>query len=325
MSQFKVLVTDYEYETLEPEEEVLSDIGAKLLKAQCETEDEIIEKAPEDVRGLISQYAPVGEKVFERLQDLQVVARYGIGVDTIDVKAATDHGVYVVNVAQYCQNEVADHVLALLLALARKIVLLNKSVKGGEWNLNVAKPINRLVGKKLGCIGFGSIAKTLAPKAKAFGFEVMVYDPYVEEEVISNYPVRIVGFDDLLSLSDFISIHTPLNEKTKQLISVSELKSMKESSILINTARGGVIDEEALIDALREGEISGAGLDVTSREPIDPGSPLLDMENVIITPHVGWYSEESKIELKTEAAQGVADVLANTKPKYLVNEEIWDR
>lgn len=322
MSKFKVMVTDYEYETLEYEEKVLGEIDAQFLKAQARTEEEVIEAAPKDVDGLLVQYAEIGEKVFEALPDLKVVARYGIGVDTVDLEAATEHGVKVVNVAEYCQDEVSDQAFALLLACARKTVLLNNDVKAGNWDFNVGKPIYRLTGSTLGIIGFGKIPRKLAEKATAFGFELLAYDPFVDEEVAKKYEVELVELDELMKESDFVSVHAPLNENTKHMVSTKEFELMKESAFIINTARGAVIDEAALIEALENEELAGAGLDVTEQEPIEKDNPLLEMDNVIINPHVGWYSEDAQVELQTRAAKGVADVLVGNKPKYLVNQDV---
>jgi len=322
MSKFKVMVTDYEYETLEYEEKVLGEIDAQFLKAQARTEEGVIEAAPKDVDGLLVQYAEIGEKVFEALPDLKVVARYGIGVDTVDLEAATEHGVKVVNVAEYCQDEVSDQAFALLLACARKTVLLNNDVKAGNWDFNVGKPIYRLRGSTLGIIGFGKIPRKLAEKAAAFGFELLAYDPFVDEEVAKKYEVELVELDELMKESDFVSVHAPLNENTKHMVSTKEFELMKESAFIINTARGAVIDEAALIEALENEELAGAGLDVTEQEPIEKDNPLLDMDNVIINPHVGWYSEDAQVELQTRAAKGVADVLVGNKPKYLVNQDV---
>ncbi|AGB42402.1 lactate dehydrogenase-like oxidoreductase [Halobacteroides halobius DSM 5150] len=325
MSKFKVMVTDYEYETLEYEEKVLEEIDAQFLKAQARTEEEVIEAAPEDIEGLLVQYAQIGEKVFKALPDLKVVARYGIGVDTVDLKAATEYGVKVVNVAEYCQDEVSDQALALLLACARKTVLLNNDVKAGNWDFNVGKPIYRLRGRSLGIVGFGKIPHKLAEKTAAFGLELLVYDPFVDEGVEEEYGVELVELDELMEKADFISVHAPLNEKTRHMISTKEFKLMKESAFIVNTARGAVIDEAALIEALENEELAGAGLDVTEQEPIEKDNPLLEMDNVIINPHVGWYSEDALVELKTRAAEGVADVLVDNKPKYLVNQDVLDK
>lgn len=324
MAKFKVLVTDYEYKTLEYEEKVLAEIDAELLKAQCKTEEEVIEAAKE-VDALLVQYAPIGRKVFAALPRLKAVARYGVGLDVIDLEAATEHGVYVVNVPDYCEDEVSDHTLALLMACTRKVVLLNNDVKGGNWDFNISKPIFRLRGKTLGIVGFGKIPRKLAEKAKVFGLEIFVYDPFVNKEVEEEYGVKLLELDELMKRADFVSIHVPLNKNTRHMISTHEFELMKESAFIINTARGPVIDEKALINALKDNKIAGAALDVIEEEPIAKDSSLLEMDNVIITPHVAWYSEEAQVELQTKAAQGVADVLLGKEPKYLVNKEVLNK
>jgi len=321
VSKFKVLVTDYEYETLEYEKKVLAKIDAELLEAQCKTEEEVIKKA-QGVDGLLVQYAPIGRKVFEALPQLKVVARYGIGVDVVDLEAATEYGVSVVNVPDYCEDEVSDHAFALLMACARKITLLNNNVKNGNWDFNICKPIYRLRGKKLGIVGFGKIPRKLAEKAKPFGFEIIAYDPFVDKSVENEYGIKLVELDELMKLSDFISVHVPLNKNTEHIIGEKELLLMKESSFIINTSRGAVIDEKALIEILKENKIAGAALDVVEQEPIEKDNHLLNMENVIITPHVSWYSEEALVELKTKAAQEIVEVLIGNKPERLVNKKV---
>jgi len=324
MPKFKVLVTDYEYKTLEYEERVVEKNGGLLLKNQCKTEEDVI-KAAREADALLVQYAPIGRKVFEALPNLKAVGRYGVGVDVVDLQAATDHGVCVVNVPDYCEEEVSDQALALIMACARKIVLLNDDVKNGNWDFNVAKPIFRLRGKVLGLVGFGKIPRRLAKKAAAIGSEVIAYDPFVDEKLATQLDVKLVELNELMATSDFVSVHAPLTDNTRHMISTKELKLMKPSAYIINTARGPIIDEEALIEALKNKQLAGAGLDVTEKEPIEQNNPLLKMENVIITPHIAWYSEEAQVELQTKAAQGVVDVLKGKKPAYLVNKEVWEK
>ncbi|MFS0824500.1 C-terminal binding protein [Bacillus sp. 1P02SD] len=321
MSKFKVVVTDFEYASLAIEEEVLEKAGAKLIKKQCKTEQEVIE-ACKDADGIINQYAPITRKVIENLPTVKVIARYGVGVNTIDVDAATKHGVFVANVPDYCMEEVADHALSLLFACARKIVQLNQSVKSGVWDYKVGTPIFRMNGRVLGLIGFGRIPQNLATKARVLGLELVVYDPFVSEQVVKEYNAKLVSLNELVEKSDFISVHTPLTKATQGLISDEQFTLAKKEAFIINTSRGPVIDEQALIRALQEGKIAGAGLDVIEQEPIDPTSPLLKMDNVILTPHVAWYSEESQVELKRKTAQNVADVLLGNNPTYLVNQQL---
>ncbi|SHE75671.1 D-3-phosphoglycerate dehydrogenase [Caldanaerobius fijiensis DSM 17918] len=324
MDQLKVVVTDYEYADLRYEEEVLKKAGIKLIPAQCRTEDELI-SACKDADGLLNQYAQITRRVIEALVKCRVIGRYGVGVNTIDMEAATDKGICVVNVPDYCVDEVSDHALALLLACARKVVLLNNSVKNGRWDYKISKPINRSRGKVLGIVGFGRIPRALAQKAKAIGFSLLVYDPYITSTDAEAYGAKLVELEELMAKSDFVSVHAPLTKQTYHMIGEKELSLMKPSAFIINTARGPVIDEEALIKVLKEGRIAGAGLDVLEEEPTPRDNPLLTMDNVIITPHVAWYSEEAEVELRTKAAQGVVDVLLGYWPKYLVNKDVKDK
>ncbi|MCT8137180.1 C-terminal binding protein [Anaerobacillus sp. CMMVII] len=321
---FKVVVTDYEYKSLAPEQEVLNRNGLELTMAQCRTEEEVIE-ACKDAHGLLNQYAPITRKVIENLEHCKVIARYGVGVNTIDIDAATEKGIVVCNVTDYCIDEVSDHAFALLMSAARKVVTLNSAVKKGIWDFNVGVPIFRLRGRVLGLIGFGQIPQSLAKKAQSFGIKVIAFDPFVSEQVAKQANVELVTLNELCKEADFISVHAPLNEHTKAMISDEQFSVMKRETFIINTARGPVIDEKALIKALQEGTIAGAALDVVEEEPIKPDNPLLKMENVILNPHIAWYSEEAQDELKRKTAQNVADVLSGYFPKYIVNQSLKEQ
>ncbi|MGO4889200.1 C-terminal binding protein [Anaerobacillus sp. MEB173] len=324
MSQYKVVVTDYEYDSFKQEEEVLNKIGVELTFAQCKTEDEVIE-ACRDADGLINQYAPIGRKVIENLEKCKVISRYGIGFNTIDIDAATEKGIIVGNVTDYCLDEVSDHAMALLLSSIRKITHLNNTVKNGKWDFKVAVPIFRIRGRVLGLVGFGNIPQTLAKKAQAFGIDVIAYDPFVPESVAKERNVELVSLDELCERSDYVSIHLPLNKQTEKIISYDQFNKMKKEAFIINTARGPVIDEEALIQALQEEKIAGAGLDVLEIEPIEPNNPLLTMDNVILNPHAAFYSVEAEEELKRKTAENVADVLSGYYPTYLVNKDVKEK
>jgi D-3-phosphoglycerate dehydrogenase / 2-oxoglutarate reductase len=321
MGKFKVVVTDYEFQTLDPEKEVLSSIDVDFTAVQCRTEEEVIREC-RDADAIINQYAPISKRVIENLERCKVIARYGVGVNTIDLDAATEKGIVVANVTDYSVDEVSDHAFALLLALVRKVVKLNYEVKNGVWNFNLGKPIFRLRGRTLGLVGLGRIPQALAKKAQAFGLNVIAYDPYIPEEVANYLNVRLTGLNDLFRQSDYISVHAPLTERTRGMISNEQFDLVKKELFIVNTARGPVIDEAALIHALQTKKIAGAGLDVTEHEPIQKDNPLLKMENVIITPHVAWYSEESENELKRKTAQNVVDVLSGYYPNYLVNRDV---
>ncbi|MER2089597.1 MAG: C-terminal binding protein, partial [Sporosarcina sp.] len=274
MSCYKVVVTDYEYTTFAPEQEVLSKIGIELTYKQCLTEEDVIAEC-KDADALISQYAPISRKVIENLEKCKVIARYGVGFNTIDIDAATEMGIMVGNVTDYCLDEVSDHTIALLLSSARKITKLNNAVKSGIWNFNVGVPIFRLRGRTLGLVGFGNIPQTVAKKAQAFGLTVIAYDPFVSEAVAHEMNVKLVTLDELCKHSDYVSIHVPLNKHTEGMISNAQFSKMKREAFIINTSRGRIIDERALINALEEGKIAGAGLDVLEIEPIDQNNPLL--------------------------------------------------
>ena len=320
--KYRVLITDHEMIDLDCERRVLEKIDAQLIDSQCKTEQDVIENA-QGVDGLLVDYAPIGEDVFKALPRLKVVARYGVGYDKVDVQAANRYGVCVVNVQNYCTEEVSDHALTLLLASSRKIVLFDHWVKKRNWDYNFSKPIYRIKNKNMGIIGFGNIPRRLVEKLQPFKMNILVYDPFVHPDVEKELGVTLTDLNKLLIESDYISIHTPLNDNTHHLIGEKELSLMKDSVYIVNTSRGGVIYEKALIDALRNKKIAGAALDVFAIEPINKDNPLLSMENVILTPHVGWYSEESQRELQTKAAQGVADVLMKKRPDFLVNPEVW--
>lgn len=316
---FKVLFSDYEYTSVEIEENLIREQvpDVEFIHAQCRTEEEVIEVA-KDVDAIINQYAPLGKKVIEQLENCKVIARYGVGFNTIDLPSAAAKNIIVCNVTDYCLDEVSDHALALILSLARKVTFLNNKVKQGIWDYKVATPMFRLKGRVLGLLSFGNIAQKVAQKAKVFGFKVIAYDPFVPEEAAKNLDVELVDFDDLFKRSDVISVHTPLNDATRGMVGKEQFALMKKEAFIVNTSRGPVIDEKALIEALQNHEIAGAGLDVLEIEPIEEGNPLLEMEHVILNPHAAWHSSESEIELKTKTAQNVADVLLGKEPKYVV-------
>lgn len=324
MSKFKVVVTDFEYDSFVAENEVLNPLGIELTFEQCKTEEDLIAKC-KDADALLNQYAPISRKVIESLENCKVISRYGVGYNTVDIDAATEKGIIVGNVTDYCLDEVSDHAMALLLNCARKVTLLNNSVKSGTWNYNVAKPVFRLRGRILGLVGFGNIPQTVARKAQAFGLNVVAYDPFVPEKVALNQNVTLVTLDELLESSDFVSVHVPLNKATEHMISHDQFNKMRKEAFIVNTARGPIIDEAALIQALQEGKISGAGLDVLETEPVAKDNPLLKMDNVIINPHSAFYSKEAEYELQRKTAQNVADVLSGFYPTYLVNKAVKEK
>ncbi|MGQ9629320.1 MAG: C-terminal binding protein [bacterium] len=320
--KFKVVMTDYDFPSFEMERREFAKIGAEFIPAQCGTEDDVIELA-RDADAVINEYfGPINRRVIELLEKCKIIARTGIGVDTIDVRAATDRGICVTNVPNYCLDEVSDHVMALLLSCARKIAHLNDLVRRGIWDYKVARPMYRLRGKTLGIVGYGKTARRLVPKARGFGLDLICYDPYVDKNIPLEDGVATVDLEELLRKSDFISIHVPLNDETRGMFGEEQFKEMKKTAYIINASRGAVVKGDALYKALKEGWIAGAGLDVAEVEPIGKDSPLLELSNIVITPHSAWYSEDSMVELQTTYTQDVIRVLSGRWPRFLVNPEV---
>jgi D-3-phosphoglycerate dehydrogenase len=318
---FTIAITDYVFSSLDPERAVLASLGAELRPQQCRSEEEIIALA-HDADAILNCYAQMTPRVIEALERCRIIARYGIGVDNVDLAAATRAGILVTNVPDYCIDEVSDHALALLLALARQIVAADGRVKSGAWEIVAHAGIRRLRGQALGLLGFGKIGKALAMKAQALGMKVLVYDPYVDSASITRAGMEAVSLGKLLAEADAISIHVPLTAETRNLIGERELARMKPSAFLINTSRGGIVDERALATALKESRLGGAALDVVASEPPSPDHPLRQAPNSILTPHLAFYSKESVIELQTKAAEEVARALKGEPPRSPVNPEV---
>lgn len=308
-----VLVTDSDFPDLDIERELAGEAGVELESADADSPDGVIEAAREvGADALLVQYAPITREVFEDL-DLSVVGRYGIGVDGVDLDAAADHGVPVVNVPDYCQDEVAEHALALTLSSVRETARFDRNIENGEWDWTAGKPIHRLQGATVGFVGFGSIPERLAEKAAGFDFEYLAYDPYRSEEELAAVGVEKADLDELLTKSRIVSVHAPLTDETRELLNREAFETMREDAVLVNTARGGLVDVGALAAALENGEIAGAGLDVLPEEPPEE-SPLFGLESAVLTPHVAWYSEESITELRETVTRDVLSVLAGEEP-----------
>lgn len=314
-----VAVTDSVFPNLDPAREVLAKIGAEIRMAKGPQPDAVLEVA-RDADAVLTTYAKVTAEMIPQLTRCRVIGRFGIGVDNVDIPAATSAGIVVTRVPDYCLDEVSDHTMALLLALVRKIPSSNTRTQGGKWEMRAVVPIHRLRGTVLGLVAFGQIPQLVAPKAQSFGIRVVAYDPFVPKQVAEQAGVELVGFDELVQISDYISIHTPLLPATKHLFNADVLRRMKPTAYLINTARGPIIDEAALANALEQGHIAGAGLDVMEQEP-PPGSPLFGRDNVIVTPHTSFYSEESLVDLQTKAAEDVVRVLTGQAPRNAVNPD----
>ena len=322
MTRYKVVMTDGDRFPITAEERaVLEAAGGEYHGLDLRGEDAII-AACRDADAVINSAQKLTPKVIESLERCVVIARTGVGVDTVDVPTATRCGITVTNVPDFCFDEVSDTALSLILATVRKVVYLNNLVKGGTWNRALARPIHKLRGSTLGLVAFGNIARVVALKAAPFGFRILACDPYVRPEQVREYPVTLVDMETLLRESDVISVHAPLNESTYHLIGEAELRKMKPSSFLVNTGRGPVVDGKALARALKEGWIAGAGLDVMEKEPPDPDDPLLKMDNIVITPHYASYTEEAYAEMRRKVVEAVAAALRGQFPRVVVNPEV---
>jgi len=315
---WKVVITDCDHGAIEEEKEVLGRVGAELTFVNIKDEA-VLTPICKEADGILNQYARMDRRMIEQLSRCKVITRYGIGVDTIDLTAATESGIIVANVPDYCLNEVADHTLAMLLACARKTLVFDRIVRRGSWDFRKGGAIHRLQGKVLGLVGCGKIGLAVARRMTAFGVRVIAFDPYLKR---AGEGVELTDLSTVLGTSDFISIHCPLTESTRHLIGEMEFKKMAKRPVIVNTSRGPVVDERALLKALETGQVSGAGLDVVETEPPDPGNPLLKMENVVLSPHTAFYSEESVSQLKRDAAESVAAVLQRRWPKSVVNRDV---
>jgi D-3-phosphoglycerate dehydrogenase / 2-oxoglutarate reductase len=312
-----IAVTDSVFPSLDPAIAALKRVDPELRMAKSAAADDILAVA-RDADAVLVTYARLPGDLLRQLKRCKAIGRFGLGVDNIDVPAAKECGITVTYVPDYCMREVSDHAMALLLALARKVVFSNNLVQSGRWEMPAVVPIRRLEGQVLGLVGFGNIPRQLAPKAQAFGLRVIVHDPYVAPDGLAAARVEGVSFDDLLARSDFVSVHAPLLPATRGLFNAAAFAKMKRGACLINTARGPLVDETALISALDSGQVGGAALDVVATEPLAKDSPLVGRANVILTPHTAFYSVEALEELQTKCASDVARVLSGEKPIYPV-------
>ena len=321
---FKVVAVDSVRTVPTVEREILAEAGAELVTADCHGEEDLI-RATRDAHGLLVSLSHITRRVMASWSRVRVIARYGIGVDTVDLKAATDHGIFVTNVPDFCYDEVSDTAMSLILAVTRKVVRMHSLVSRGVYNRNLAVPVYKARGQTLGLLAFGSIARAVARKAAPFGFRVLAHDPYVQPESLAGQPVELVGLEELLTRSDVLSIHAPLTPETRHIVGESQLRLMKPTAYLVNTSRGPVVDQKALTRALQEGWISGAGLDVLEQEPPDPQDPILGLDNVVLTPHYASYTEEAYLEVREKAARQVVQALRGEVPTCLVNREVLQR
>ncbi len=316
LEQGRVVITDCDHDAIDVEREILAEAGLDVRWAECRNAEEVIEEG-RGAEALMNQYVRLDASVFEALPDLRLVVRYGVGVDNIDVDAATAAGVWVANVPDYGTEEVADHALALTLSLLRGIARLDRAVRADEWDVRPIRPLRRLSELTVGIVGCGRIGGAMARKAAGVGFRVIGADPLPPSDCPG---VTHVGFDELLATADVVSLHAPLTPETHHLIDRDALGRLKPGAYLVNTARGGLVDSAAVLEALESGHLAGAGLDVLETEPPAPGDPLARHPRAIVTPHAAWYSEEAYRALKAGVAREVVQVLRGERPRSPVNE-----
>jgi D-3-phosphoglycerate dehydrogenase / 2-oxoglutarate reductase len=314
----KVLVTDAEYSSLDIEAEVLTAGGHELVRAFCRTPEEVIE-AGAGIDAFLVQYAPITAEVFEALPQLRLVSRYGVGVDAVDTDTAARHGVWVCNVPDYGTTEVALHAVAMLLALLRNVAGHDREVRAGHWDYHLGGHLHRPSSLTLGVVGLGRIGQMTAERAAPWFGRVVGYDPYLPDPAWPDFIERL-GLEEVFARSSAITLHLPLTEDTRGLVGSEHLGRMPNGSYLVNTARGGLVDLDALFDALQSGQLAGAALDVLPDEPPPKGHPLLTHPRALITPHVAWYSAEAEVELRRKAAQNIVDLASTGRPTYAVVE-----
>ena len=325
-SKPKVVITDYDFGDVDIERGILEAAGANVVALQAKQEADLFEEA-RDCAAIMNQYARVGAETIARMERCKVIARYGVGVDIVDVDAATDRGILVTNVRDYCTEEVADHAIALWMALARSLPAYDRATHAGVWRWQSGAPVRRLRGRTMGIVSFGKIGQAIAPRARAFGTEIIAYDPFLPAEVARELGVELVTKDALLARSDYILMQAPMTKETHHFLSDAEFAVMKPGAILVNTGRGPTVDNKALYRALTEGHLAAAGLDDPEEEPAkratwDPAdNPIFTLLNVLITPHAAYYSEESIRAAREGAATQVAKVLTGQTPDFPVNAD----
>ena len=318
---FRVLITDYAWPSLTIERELLRGVAAELVVAETGEEPELVGLAP-SADAILTNWKRVTPAVLDAAKRCRLISRYGVGLDNIAVSYATALGILVSNVPDFCLDEVSDHTMALLLACARRVVTYARATRQGDWDLAAGGPLPRLRGQTLGLVGYGNIARALVPKALGFGLRVLAYSRQIAPDALAPYGEATRDLSRLLREADYVSIHVPSTSATRHLIDARALAQMKPGAYLINTARGAIVDEAALYTALSEGRIAGAALDVLTQEPPLAAHPLLQLDNVIVTPHAAFSSSASIEELQRKAAGRVVQVLRGEQPDGLVNPAV---
>ncbi|WP_050606105.1 C-terminal binding protein [Ruegeria sp. 6PALISEP08] len=322
----KVVITDYDFGDVAVETEILEAAGAEVIALQAKRQEDLFDVAPH-CAAMMNQYARIGKETITRMRNCEVIARYGVGVDIVDVGTATEKGILVTNVQNYCTEEVADHAIALWLTLARKLPDYDRATHAGVWQWQSGQPVYRLRGRTMGVVSLGKIGQAIVARAQSFGVAVIAYDPYLPREAAAKLGVELVSKPELLARSDYILMQAPMTPNTHHFLSDAEFSVMKPGAILVNTGRGPTVDNKALFRALTEGHLSAAGLDDPEEEPAKranwtpDNNPLFTLPNVLVTPHAAYYSEESIHAARVTAATQVAKVLTGQKPDYTVNAD----
>lgn len=321
---FKVVITDFDYGDNDVEQSILEPIGARIVALQAKSEEDLVAEAA-DCHAIMNQYARVGAKTIATMRRCRVIARYGVGVDIVDVEAATKRGIQVTNVRDYCTEEVADHAIGLWLALARRLVQYDRATHEGIWHWRSGAPIHRIRGQIMGIVSFGKIGQAIGARARAFGVELLVYDPYLPEGVVEANGAVKVAKDELLARADIIMMQVPMTGETRHFLGPREFDLMKTGVMVVNTGRGPTIDNKALYEALRSRKVAGAALDDPEEEPAKRATwtphdnPIFSHPNVLVTPHAAYYSQQSIRLARETAASEVRRVLTGKRPKNPVN------
>ncbi|MGH7491625.1 MAG: C-terminal binding protein [bacterium] len=304
MQTYKVLYTDHGFASIENERQIIAAAGAALDVAQCKTPEEVIAQAQE-ADALLVQWAPITAEVIRALRQCKVIVRLGIGIDNIAMAEATERGIPVCNVPDYCIDEVADHTVTLSLALVRQIPFVDRRVRDGVWSITPPVPMRAMRDTIFATVGLGRIARAVHQRMRGFGCTDIAYDPNIPPVVFESAQVTAKRLDEVFVTADVISLHCPLTADTHHLVNAVRLKQMKPTAVLVNTARGALVDTVALAHALTEGQIASAGLDVFEQEPLPENHPLRTCPNAIFTSHMAWYSERSVPELQRKAAEEI--------------------
>lgn len=326
----KVVITDHDFGNVDIERGILEAVGAEVVALQSKREEDLFDAA-KDCAAMMNQYARIGKTTIGHMQHCEVIARYGVGVDIVDVDAATQRGILVTNVLDYCTEEVADHAISMWLTLARKLPEYDRATHKGIWKWQSGQPVHRLRGRTMGVVSFGKIGQAIAERARAFGVNVVAFDPFLPAEVAVRHGVELVSKADLLARSDYVLMQAPMTPETKHFLSDAEFAAMKPGAIVVNTGRGPTIDNKALYRALTDGHIGAAGLDDPEEEPAKRAAwspddnPIFTLPNVLVTPHAAYYSEESIRAARVIAATQVAKVLTGQPPDYPVNADALSR